>query len=94
MSEQSRKSSKTALLRQITGSIATIDELRRLPKMIAGYLLAGGLPERMADAVFDRLVRRRLTEFNAHLDQDVTVERMKVLLDGHCSDLDIQAYAE
>jgi len=62
--------------------------------MIAGYLLVGALPERMADGVFDRLARRRQTRFNAHQDQDVIVERLRALLDGHFSDRDIRACAE
>jgi hypothetical protein len=62
--------------------------------MIAGYLLTGVLPDRIADAVFERARRRRRTRFDTRLEQDPIVERMKTLLDDYCSDLDIREVAE
>ena len=79
---------------QIPGGIASRDELRRLLNSIAGYLFVGGLPDRMADRVFDRLVRHHRTKLDARLEQEPIVERMQALLDGYCSDLDIRACAE
>ena len=74
------------------GGIAGRDELRRLLLNISGYLFVGGLPERMADGVFERLVRRYRTKHNAN--RNLIVERMQAILGGYCSDLDIRAYVE
>lgn len=62
--------------------------------IIAGYLIVGVLPDRMADRVFEWLARNRRVRFRSRLTRDPIVERMKVLLDGSCSETEIRACAE
>lgn len=79
---------------QIPGGFASRDELRGVLKKVAGYLFVGLLPDRMAEGVFQRLRRQRRARLDARLEQDPIAERMKALLDGYCSDLDIRACVE
>jgi lauroyl/myristoyl acyltransferase len=88
------KSFRSTLSRESPGGFTSKDELRKLFKMIAGYILIGGLSERMADHAFDRLVRNRRTNVDASPGRDPITERMHILLDGHCSDTDIRTGAK
>lgn len=94
MPDQLTKWFTSSLAGQIPGGFASRGEFQRIPKMIGGYLFVGILPERMADGVFQRLRKRRDARLDSFLEQDPIVERMKALLDGYCSDLEIRAHAE
>lgn len=79
---------------QVPGGLGTWHEIRRSLIVIVGYLFVGGLPDSMAERVFDRLAMNRRAKFKALLDRDPIVERMKVLLNGICSETDIRAGSE
>lgn len=62
--------------------------------MIAGYLFIAALPRRMADRAFDRLARYQQSKFDARIDRDIIMERLRVFLDGIRSEKEIRECAE
>jgi len=94
LSTRPTQSVTSARFAQIPGGIGSKHELRRSLLMIAGHLFVAGLPDRKADDVFDWLALKWRAKFYARIDRDPIVERMRIVLDGLCSETEIRHCAE
>jgi hypothetical protein len=85
------KSLRSSLFGQIPGGLGNWYELRRSLTVVAGILFTILLPKRKADDVFDWFAKNRRARFERQPNQDQIIDRMRVVLDGHCSEPEILA---